>query len=660
MNFTLDRKNRIVSCYPANLLFFEAEDLLEVAVDAWGDYSDEARIACIAELLKRRYLCPGSVSVEALDAVFPGKEWRNCERLLSLNVFSLPRHELNHSLWQSDDEFLKRCESAVRGCFRELFERIEGFVPVYLQGGADSQTYFIPFHFEKKESLPLIGDMAGCPVEGWVKHVEHLFGAGTEYRCVLHCYQRELPLPLTGSSLMLPLWMAHCRKLGLLPQYNHLRLLATGEIRDKRLVAVHVEDKLTALRKNFAGAFLLFPESSSLATEERAALPLPAGMTTDEVRSEILQLMEAEGLVVPTFREAMHRLRTLEPEIREDNFSRWERMLQRLETNAEAIQPRRAPKEYLLCLMMKSAIHCHMGATEQALELNREAKDVALRYGAEKQLRRLEIEELVELMDQENFSSIAELMAELGKHIEESADDDLLMRYHGTMGQAHSYGALAGQKGFSPATALEHFLRALEHAYRLNSEPDIAQDLNYLYLWHALFHPSGTDAARAYREAKDHIDRNLQDRPNCRQKNLFFLQRLKLMALYRRLLQGEVVEHVETDAELLPEHADTWLRALCSKYLGAMAAARGDKSWAERCFAASASLLDDMVEGNMIIAYIRMTVLAEAYRSLGDEHDKQRALDAADGLAERYADSVCRWRNFLTGQHEFPGLYYWY
>ncbi len=657
--------DRIVSNAPGNLPFFCTADLLAVAKDDHDDFSEEVKIACMAELLIRRYLNESRVRAEELDAVFPQKEWRHLELLLKQTLLRLPtRSELNAELWQSDGPFLKRCEAAVRARLIDLLENTDGFIPVYLKGDHRENTFFIPFHLEKADaaasSLPAVFDWDGQPIDDWCYHIDSLPDGISPYRCVVHCHVKSLPAPLSGPSMMLPLMMAYWRKTGILPPYNHLRLLATGEIKANRLVAVQVEEKLTALRNTFAHSYLLFPESSQFASEDAAALPLKGAMTTAEATEHILQIIEAKGMLTPTFRDAMRRLTVLEPEIRHDNHTRWQRMLERLNTNADAITERRAPEQYLLCLMLKSAIYCHMGRTHEALSWNRKAKAVAKRHGFDRQLLRLEIEELVELTDQEDFLSISALMAPLAQNVESAGDDDLLMRYHGTMGQAHCYGHLAGINGFYKEKGLEHFNRALSHAYRLNSEPDIAQDLNYVYLWHALFTPDSAEAATAHREAFNHIDRNLPTMPECRRKNLFFLRRFKLMALYRQLLLGKTLPHFDDEAEQMPVQADFWLRALSDKYLGAITAAWGLKEKAAAYFSRAESLLAPACGANMIIAYIRMTVLAEAFRSLGAEEYRMNALDSIKHLSPPYAATSHHWKNFLTAATPFPGLNYWY
>ena len=277
----------------------------------------------------------------------------------------------------------------------------------------------------------------------------------------------------------------------------------------------------------------------------------------------------------------------------------------------------------------------------------------------ENQLRRLEIEGLIDLQDVEDFDSIRLLAGTLKTELERLNDDDLLMRYFGTMGQAHCYGFLSGISGFEQDTAKKYFTQALRHAQNLESEQDIAQDLNYNYLWYVLFDPASAEAALAYARAYDHIERNLQPYPQSQKKNRYFLQRFKLQALYRQLLTSGKTDPVDYPAEDLPEEAAFWLQALVKKYLAALAAASGEKEISEQYFVKASVLLEQGVEDS-IIAFIRMTTLAEAYRSLRSENWREAALASFSHLSDKYLTASTPWQNYLLNKTAYPGLNYWY
>ena len=640
-----------------NLIFLSVDRLIAVVSDATERFSEDCKRECLAELIVRWYLKPATEIETCLDSAFPANEWHSLKKIKEQEIFAIPTvASLPQKLWSSADPFLARCEVATRKRLTELLET-DGFIPVY----SGDDAFFLPFRLVENDRLPLIGDSAGIRIENWMDPYLALFGENPKYRCIVRCRQNPYLPPFAGRSLMLPLYLACQRKSGNLPAYNRLRLLSTGAVEIGHLKAVETKEKQQALNLCFSNAFLFFPESSKIHSEELNSVPLNIAFDLDAILEEIRRQIEAKGLVVPTFREAKNRLEHLDYETRHTNQNRWEIMLARLETNMDAIKLSRdrSPESYLLCLMLKSAMYCHMGNTAEALKFNREAKEMAKSLHLEKQLRRLEIEELVDLQDVEDFNSIRLLSGILKDELERLEDDDLLMRYYGTMGLAHCYGFLSGSPGFDKDAAKDCFMQALRHAQKLESEPDIAQDLNNSYLWYVLFDPASTDAALAYMRANDQIERNLQPYPRSQKKNRYFLQCFKMQALYRRLLAGEKISFVDYQAEELPDEAFFWLQALVQKYLAAIAAANGEKGLAELYFSKASALLEQEIDDN-IIAFIRMTILAEAYRSLEDQRFRQAALDSFGPLTGKYLTALPPWRDYLLNKTAYPGLNYRY
>lgn len=640
-----------------NLIFFSPAILLAVAMDKSERYSEDCKLECLAELIVRWYLNPSSDLEKSFDEIFPQKEWHSLKKIKEREIFAIPTASgLPGKLWECPTSFFVRCEVATRKKLAKMLDA-DGFIPVY----SGSEAFFLPFFLEENSQKNLICDAANIPIENWQEPYQILFGDSPQYRCTILCRKTEYLPPLVGHSLMLPLYLAYNRKRGVLPPYNRLRLLSTGAIEHGHLKAVETEEKRKALGLCFQNASLFFPESSKIHSEEWNSVPLNITMTLDEILEEIRKQIEAKGLVIPTFLDAKRRLENLDYETRHTSQNRWEIMIARLQTNMDAIQLSRDrdPESYLLCLMLKSAMYCHMGSTTRALEYNEEAKKEARNLNLEKHLRRLEIEELVELQDFEAFDSINSLAKTLKEDIERLNDDDLLMRYYGTMGQAHCYGALAGVSGFDKDTAKSYFAKAVQHAQKLNSEQDIAQDLNYSYQWYSLFEPDSDGAAFAYNRANDHIERNLQAYPQSQKKNRYFLQRLKMQSLYRQILSGKKIPALDYQREILPDDAPFWLRALVKKYVAAIAAANGDQELSARYFQYAFSLVKRDY-GDNIIAFIRMTILTETYRSLNDEVSKQAALDSFSELSAKYGKELKPWQDYLLCNAKYPGLHYWY
>ena len=634
-----------------NLWFYPVEEIGEYA---FSRRPAAARIACVAELFRREFLHRGAAQKE-IDRVLPNGELRDFRRRFDDDFLDArnKRELLNEApLWSGESEFSRRCAVAVCANLLALCEETDGFIPVYVTGKA----FFIPFHFV--DGPGTISDAAGVPIENWQPAYRRVFDAAVPpYSCVVDCDQSELP-PLTGTSFMLPLHLAYLRKCGEL-DYNPLRLLATGAIVDGQLQPVETVEKATMLSQNFLDGFLFFPESAKYCPERSSEVPIPR-WTLAELRQEMPALVEAKGLVVPSFPDALRRLEVI-AEDRESNYRHWELMLDRLNTNMDAIPDYRAPAPYLKCLMLKSSILCHMGRTADALALNEGARDFAAKNGFELELRRLEVEELVDLQDCECFDHILALAEDLHRGIEALDDDDLRMRYYGTMGQAYCCGALAGHPGFDREQARAFFDLALKYATALRdrggmgSEGDIAQDLNYRFMWYALFSPETPEAEKRYREAKRHIYNNLEGK--VREKNRRFLHRLKTFSLYRHLLGGG--SEPETLPETLrAEYPHDWLAALTGKYVGALTAAAGQTTEAAEIFREYAGILRDASEP--ILRFIQMTILAEAYRSTGETAYREEAVALLALLKEPYPGSVGQWEEFLRGKNSFPGLNYWY
>lgn len=636
---------------PMNLIFADSEALVKIVTGK--EHAKKQRIVCLAELLIRWYLFDKcNTEDEKLKAIFHGTELRQLKNRLTSDCLTFPTGDcIQDFSWETDDDFLKSCEVAIRRRFTYLFDEVDGFIPVYVKGSAGSQAYYLPFKYqEEDEETPIICDLNGDEIPAWCGYLAKM---NISKRCVVYCHVAHLPCPLEGPSLMLPLFLAYQRKIGKLPRYNHLRMLSTGEIDGNYLKSVKVEEKSGGL---FANAILLAPESESPIQMPNVRI-LPKSLTLEKMIEKVRDLVEIDGLVSPTFREAMARLPELQSNVQYGKKNTWEETLQQVKNNMKAVNKFREPHGYLLGLMLCSAIYCHMGKTSKALELNQQAQKFAIEHNFEKELCRLEIEELVEFQDKELYGKLLQLAGPLGKNIEKLGDPDLLMRYHGTMGQAHCNATLVNLEGYSSQKAKEHFKEAIKYASQLSSEPDIAQDLNYYHYWHAVFCPGTIEEQDAYDKAKEHIKHNLSD--DCKKNNWSFLKKNKLFALYRLVLQGKIPDW-DCSSEDVDPHYIFWVRALMNKYLGAIATAQGHRELAKKYFDKAAEILKDSQHD--ILAFIYFTILAEAYRSLGDEQYKEKALDLniIKKLGDLYPDSIEKWKAFLRRSGEFPGLTYWY
>ena len=627
-----------------NLLFFKDKVLFQFAA---SEQPESSRIACTAELFVRWFLSRDHDLATEIDQLLPDGERENFQRLLNENFLKNPSREaLMQELWRSANPFSQKCLPAIRQRLLTLCCETDGFIPVYM----DDQAYFIPFHLS--DGAAEIRDTSGRIIENWHESYLKLAADNGQYTCIVHCCQQTLP-SLTGSSLMLPLQLALWRKQGKI-RYNHLRLLATGSLENNRLKAVETAEKSAGIANCFPNSYFIFPESTGYCADMPWEVPLAVGMTKTELLAKLPEIIESKGLFVPTLNDALRRLPEL-IELRDAIHNKWEIFYRQIDLYSRNFN-RSEPEYFMLFMMLKSSILCHLGKTDDALKINRKAQKFAVDYNLEKSLRRMEIEELVELQDKELFFEISRLAEPLREKIETLADPDLLMRYYGTMGQAHCYGVLSAIDGFDREYALTCFDKAVTFAGKIGSAGDIAQDLNYRYLWYAIFEPETEDAAEAFEEAKNHIDCNLQDNGNIQRKNRYFLYRYKAFALYRYLLahKKNITENFEDF--LLPDDAFFWIKATVNKYIGALYAASGNLEKAEELFDCA---IGNLSRSDPVIKFIRMTALAEAYRSTGKDKYLHPAVQTAEELQPLYP-STEKWLNFLNGKEDFPGLNYWY
>ncbi|MBO5724035.1 MAG: hypothetical protein J6S58_04330 [Lentisphaeria bacterium] len=446
-----------------------------------------------------------------------------------------------------------------------------------------------------------------------------------------------------------------------MPDYDRFRLLSTGAIDKDHLTEVDTDEKEQAAANMFSDACILYPESGSTSHGRSGNIPLPITLPLEQINEIIRKEIEAKSLDFPDFTYAMKRLKRLEAETRHENYSRWGFLLARLENNMRSINRYQSPEGYLLCQMLRSAIYCHMGQTDQALAWNQKAKDFARANGFEKHLCRLGIEELVEFQDLEDFYTVKVLSSQIASEVEKLKDDDLKMRYSGTMGQACAYGFLAGIKGFTESgkeESLRYFQTAAECAFRLGAMDDAAQDLNYIHLWHALFEPGTPEENLAAKEAADHIRLQIKNSES-RKKHEYFLRRQRAFAQYRSCLLNKELQSFDSVRSLrLPKNsAEGWLFAVTNKYIAAVLASCGHAQDAKEYFDEALEVLTPNSRHN-IIDFIRMTVLAEGYHSLHLTEYKDAALKALSLLPE--TPSSRKWKSYLGTGENYPALQYWY
>jgi hypothetical protein len=649
-DFSIISLKKIAECAPNALILFP-DDILEKGLTSIR--SDAQKASIIGELFVRLYLSLDVKYTRLIEQFLTHGEVKSFMDLVPKD--ELTPGVLKHDFWQPQTGFSQRCLAEVRRRM-QLLSSVDGFIPVYLTDGSETAC-FLPFSFQ--EGKPGAFDEAGKMIPEWSDVLTELgIGRGL---CV-HCRMME-GLPFEGRSLMLPIQVAFWRKQEALPKFNIRRLLSTGEFdRDGKLRPVSTSEKVQTFAERFHKGVFVFPESSRVIPSARNLLMLPAGLSNEEVLERIRP--EAERFARFDLDYAIERIPEMWDAVHDRNYKHWDELIQRLENAAIPLDRDENPWEYLLNLMLQATANCHAGRTSVAEEKNAVARKFAAAKGDEyvELLLRLEIGQLINLQDREDFIQVAELAPKLVKRLEALAIDDLLMRYHGTMGQAHAYGYLSGIDCFSETESLVHFETAKDCAFKIGKQEDKCQDLNYLHLWHALFKPNTTDEHEAYDRARKQIDRLKEHNEKAFWKNLYYLKRTQAFAWYRFYLKKGDCPSCEIDDEFnrLLRDAEDWIRATVGKYLGTLEAAKGNFEYAQSLFSDALGAIKE--NSSNIKTFIKMTVAAQAAASLNN----QKYFEEARKLLETSPDfkhfaSFNKWQKYLFGLEEHnPAIAYWY
>ena len=662
---------------PSNLVLFPDDTLLRAAQDRTGEMSARERALALAELAVRFFLRPDPASPlrpalvsglgERMFLVF--RDW--CElslvRKSGSDAPALPEFSPTSG---------PNAES-----LRLAFQRIlcaDGIIPVF---DHDGDAYLLPFRFDG-ETPPgasphaLDTDDAAIPI--WTDELRHLpirrIDRDVRVGIVV---PPDSPLELDGGSLLLPVLAAWWRRKGDLPPYDPLRVLFTGSFREGLLRCVETETKQRKVKKTVRDGILIHPVPGK---EDLGSDTILAGSGSDAVLGALREIVEKT--VDFDLNYAVNRLAAFEPDVRQTRTTDWDGVLQRLERLRAGLDPDLRRKEFLCAVLLTAAANCHAGHTAAAAEWNAWAQSSAAGNPEfEPLLLRARIEQLVILQDREDFDGIFGLAPDLEERIDAFVRDeggsdravDLRMRFHGSIGQSRACAALAGIRPAecTPAAARRHFETAFECAldlyHRAPSEcraADVAQDANYRFLWSAFFDRAELDKAfgRSLRLAKQS--------GAAAAKNRRFAHRNHALGLYRAVLAGEAPSMPDLAGygpALERQWPEDWIAGTTAKYLGAVAAARGDEAEASRLFGiATSAIAPDAKE---IIGVIRMTIHAEAYRSLrrftacADRAEECRRealkyLSSDDSAAKTKAI----WTTWLNNPDSapFPGISYWY
>ncbi len=642
--FTDRQLNEIVRERPINLFLVETDALIRFASD--GFHPKYYRLRALVELVARWCLSRDSTIDELMGRIWEDwehdfKPWYCAE--LPWTERSLPAEDWN------DPVELAGFVSCLRERLLRIFE-VHGFIPVY----AGDVVRFIPFRLDDKLAAgAIVYNNDDSVSEDWHAKCKEALGGDARFGVRIQMLP-ENNVSLQGASLMLPLRMAEWRQVdSSFPQYDVLRVIATGAFDSQgRLAEVGIRQKLDGLKKQFRDAVFLGPDGrGDIPGEERRFKRLDCGLKVEELRSAIIKVLEGADCVSVSYAYAMRRLPDMHAEVDRENHSRWSDVADRLSRLKNSVAPERDAERYLQFMTMLVTALLHAGRSQEAKGNIGCAHEFAQGKGLTAVALKLQINAMVAAQDDGEFEVFKTLSSEVENALSSySGDerDDLLMRFHGTSMQAHAWGAMLGVVGFDKDESLCHARKAVGFAYEIanrfpgsdEAESNVAQDLNYCHLWHALFAPGTNGEADAFRSAFQQLD-NLSSKS--KKTNLYHLNRQKSLALLNNWRENGVVADVKERRNYLLSKTDAegWMVCANRRHLGALATADGCVDEAIAYFDEGDAALPTEKCYSPVLASIRFSLLVQAFCSLQSKSAARAAAycQKANELSVKFGES---------------------
>ena len=633
MRFCRRQLERIAVESPENLVLLDNDSLIQLYRQEVCD--EQLQGNCLAELYVRWFVgdsCKLANVEQFLGEVTPGGvppvllDMRTIQDCLQKDAID---EKLASPLWSCVDAADECIERIVHRRMRRLLTQVDGFIPVYDVGGAGTGL-FIPFEIIARSPGVSVAavDAADKTIGKWNRPARRILGTRWQVR-VLYRQGKDMP-PLSERSFLLPIQVALWKKAGMIPKFNSWQLLFTGDIDSAgRVVSVRTEEKEVGVSAVFQrGVCLVAPSDAPPGKEMRGISPIPSGLCGEELLNAVRGKVEQLKGCLFSRDYALNRLPFLEREIRHEIVGEWNRQIARVDALLKVLGRHVEPLGHLRLLMLKSAAYCHSGRTVEALKENARAMTFARDRGFAYEALRLEIEQLVEFQDSQRFDDIARLTRPLLSRInstklKDDDCDDLLMRYHGTLGQIQMEQALLGLGKTKPGQAKSSLEKAHACARRLKRPGDEIQDLNYLHLWFAYFNPLSEETVELQREIEGFI--LSLDSAAERAKNQAYLRRQAALAAFMKWRCTGVVDDEWRMLKSPPSGSERWLVTVFMRVKGALAAAAGDVKVAEECFDVGEQSLpmdgrwncaNDELSPGGVFAQIRLALLVQACCSL--------------------------------------------
>lgn len=572
------------------------------------------------------------------------------------------------TLFQNNDAFANAIHEKVRAWLTKFFQ-LDAFIPVVYADDA----FAIPFELIAKvsDNLPFVVDSNNNRVDEWdhsIKELSYILPELKEFQVKL---QVELPENCnSGNSLQLPvalaLWKKTCENF---PKYNPFLFVCSGAFDENGLTKVAFCDKKYQNVKDTFPAQSIFcstitPDLAALSHENNLH-QLPENLSILEVQEAFKELIVQKHLAKFTPDFIREQIPKIESEIRNSLTLNWTRCRELLETYRKYIDEYLHLEDYLSLQSLYSVVLCHCGATDLAEKENDKALQLMKKYKLTKTVLRLQIEKMVIFQDIESFEDAKNLAEKIFPELEKENDNDLWMRYYGTLGQLNYHASIAEKQNFSAQKSKQFLQKAVDYARKLQDPTNIAQDLNYLFLWQGLFNFGSEE----YYEQKENTKRFLItqfENENQMINNRTFFEFYENIALYRNFLTNEKQPHCARNFNVLSANAPSWMRALTNKYIAAVLAANNEIERANKKFTNAENILQN--ETSKIFQLFRITILCQAYKSFKDagktelaKEYKEKAKEIIATQGNKLPKSSTNWKNYLKDEaNPFPAKKYLY
>lgn len=494
------------------------------------------------------------------------------------------------------------------------FIRADGVIALTV-GRAKPEALAAPFRFKSHlDAGAKVQDVAGRVLATWSKRIELLEQEWEEDFGIQ--LQVEVPESMTpqGSSFALPVVLAKAMRVGRLPQYESLSVIATGSFVGGRLRRINRKQAKSALAAHM-GAVFVAPGTGK--GSEHIGIPF------DMPLSEVIDFMNVEfatrGFGAMTPRQADNAIRNLQKEIHEGrtSLSAAARCLKRFSALLDHGASKTDDGAILRTHLLYSGIANHTGVPQEAYSESSLAQTSALKLRNHRAYVEAVANKIVALTDLGSLVEAECIARKLLQWVtDEMVGDDRELLWC----EMIATGVLGGQPLLQLALsgtecgddALHLLTRARAIAVELEAASEIARDSAQIVLWHALLRPKETESA--YSEADTLISR--LDRAETRVSRTY-LKNARFLGAYRRLLtSGEITEGFRKwDLPDCRVACDAWPYATALKYRGALYAAAGAENLAHSDFTNGVKRLS--LSASLLLNFIGATAALQAAESLG-------------------------------------------